>query len=321
MMKTALLVALAFVTVSYALIWILAIARERRERLPAEKASPVRPGPLDIAIGFVTNFFDTLGIGSFATTSSAFKLAGLVPDEQIPGTMNVGHTAPTIVEAFIYVAVVQVDVVTLVLMLAASAAGAWLGAGIVSSWPRRKIQIGMGAVLAAAAILMTLSQLQLLPGGGNAFGLTGVKLAIAVVGNAVLGALMTLGIGLYAPCMVLVALMGMNARAAFPIMMGSCAFLMPVGSARFIRTRRYNLKAALGLSLGGIPGVLLAAFLVKSLPLDKVRWLVVAVVLYTAAMLLRSAHVEWQQKRQSPAPPATLAPAAPALEYPVGEED
>ena len=320
MMKTALLVALAVVSVGYALIWILAIARERRQRLPAEKAPPVRPGLLDIAIGFGANFFDTLGIGSFATTSSAFKLAGLVPDEQIPGTLNVGHTAPTIVEAFIYVAVVQVDVVTLVLMLAASAAGAWLGAGVVSSWPRRKIQIGMGAVLLAAAVLMTLSQLKWLPGGGDALGLTGGKLVLAVAGNAILGALMTLGIGLYAPCMVLIALLGMNPRAAFPIMMGSCAFLMPVGSARFIRTRRYNLKAALGLSLGGIPGVLLAAFLVKSLPLDAVRVLVVAVVIYTAAMLLRSAHVE-ARRRQQAAPESAIGPVTPALEFPGGEEE
>lgn len=326
-MKTALLAALAIITASYALMWILAITGARRERRLMEGAAPrSMPGPLDTAIGFVTNFFDTLGIGSFATTSSLFKLRGLVRDEQIPGTLNVGHTLPSILEAFIYIAVVQVDVVTLVLMLAASAAGAWLGAGVVSSWPRRKIQIGMGATLLAAAIIMTLSQLQLLPSGGNALGLTGAKLVIAVAGNAVLGALMTLGIGLFAPCMMLVALLGMNPRAAFPIMMGSCAFLMPVGSARFIRTRRYNLKSALGLTLGGIPGVLVAAFLVKSLPLTAVRWLVVAVVIYTAAVLLRSAAVEWRRSQQEGPlsaggeTGAGIGPPAPALDY-LGQDE
>jgi uncharacterized membrane protein YfcA len=75
-------------------------------------------------------------------------------------------------------------------------------------------------------------------------------------------------------------------------MMGSCAFLMPVGSARFVRSGRYNLKSALGLTLGGIPGVLLATYLVKSLPLRAVNWLVVGVVVYTAAMMLRSAQKE-----------------------------
>ncbi len=300
MMKTALLVSLAIFTVGYALVWITAIVRERRNRPPGAAGVPtVRPSALEIFIGCGTKFLDTLGIGSFATTSSAYKLARLVPDEQIPGTMNVGHTGPTIVEAFIYVVVVQVDPVTLVSMLAASMVGAWLGAGIVSSWSRRRIQVGMGATLLAAAVLMTLSMLNLLPGGGNAMGLTGAKLAIAIGGNAVLGALMTLGIGLYAPCMVLVALMGMDPRAAFPIMMGSCAFLMPVGSSRFIKTGKYNLKAALGLTLGGIPGVLLAAFLVKSLPLGYVRILVVVVVLYTSAMLLRSASIERRRKRDA----------------------
>lgn len=312
-MKTALLIALAIVTATYLLLWILAILRVRRERRPAPSdAPPPMTGALEISIGFVTNFFDTLGIGSFATTTSIFKLKGLVRDEEIPGTLNVGHTPPSILEAFIYIAVVQVDLVTLILMLAASVVGAWLGAGVVSGWPRRRIQIGMGATLLAGAILMTLSQLQLLPGGGDALGVTGYKLLIAVLGNAVLGALMTLGIGLFAPSMVMIALLGMNPRAVFPIMMGSCAFLMPVGSVRFIRSGRYNLKAALGLSLGGIPAVLLAAFLVKSLPLTAVRWLVVIVVIYTAAMLLRSARVEWRSSRQHAAAAAATTGAVPS---------
>ncbi len=184
------------------------------------------------------------------------------------------------------------DVTTLALMIGASVVGSWLGAGVVARWPRRKIQIGMGLALLATSGIMLMSQLHLLPGGGDLLGITGVKLAAAVAANAVFGALMTLGIGLYAPCMMVVYLMGMNPKAAFPIMMGSCAFLMPVGSVRFIREKSYNLKSALGLAIGGIPGVLLAAFLVRSLPLGAVRWLVVAVVVYTALMMLRSAAIE-----------------------------
>jgi uncharacterized membrane protein YfcA len=206
--------------------------------------------------------------------------------------MNVGHTLPTIAEALIYMALIQVDVTTLVSMIGASVVGAWLGAGVVSGWPRRKVQVGMGSVLLAAAVIIVLRQLNWIPGGGQAFGLTGTRLIIGIVGNFVLGALMTLGIGLYAPCMILVALLGMNSDTAFPIMMGSCAFLMPVGSARFIRARSYNLKSALGLTIGGIPGVLLAAYIVKKLPLAAVNWLVVGVVIYTATMMLRSAQRE-----------------------------
>jgi hypothetical protein len=101
--------------------------------------------------------------------------------------------------------------------------------------------------------------------------------------------MMTLGVGLYAPCMILVTLLGMNAKAAFPIMMGSCAFLMPIAGLRFVERRAYAPRVALGLTLGGIPAVLVAAFVVKSLPLDAVRVLVLIVAAHTALSLLRAA--------------------------------
>ncbi|HJW69805.1 MAG TPA: permease, partial [Candidatus Binatia bacterium] len=113
-----------------------------------------------------------------------------------------------------------------------------------------------------------------------------------VAGNLLLGALMTIGIGLYAPCMILVTLLGMNATAAFPIMMGSCAFLMPIAGLRFIRERAYSPRVALGLTLGGIPAVLVAAFVVRSLPLGAVRVLVIVVAVYTAVGMLRASGTE-----------------------------
>jgi uncharacterized membrane protein YfcA len=283
-MKTGLFIAMGLFVVSYIVIWSMAILQDRRKVQV--------PGWRNLFVGLVTNFFDTLGIGSYAPTTSFFKLWGMVPDEQIPGTMTVGHTLPSVLQAFIYIAVVEVDVTTMALMIAASVVGAWLGAGIVARLPRRKVQIGMGIALLVMAGFFLMSQLHLGPGGGDKLGITGAKLALAVAANMVLGALMTLGIGMYAPCMMIIYLMGMSPRAAFPIMTGSCAFLMPVGSARFIREESYNLKAALGLMIGGIPGVLAAAFIVKEMPLYWVRWLVIVVVLYTAAMMLRSAMVE-----------------------------
>ncbi len=291
-MKTALFIALGIFGATYLAIFVMAI----RER---SKIKPAVPDLRDGFVGLVTNFFDTLGIGSYATTTSFFKLWGLVRDEQIPGTMNVGHTIPTLIQAFIYIAVVQVDVTTLTLMVAAAAVGAWLGAGVVAKWSRRKVQIGMGIALLAMASAMLMTQLNLLPGGGDQIGLTGVKLAVAVAANAMLGALMTLGIGLYAPCMIIIFLMGMSPKVAYPIMMGSCAFLMPVGSARFIREGSFDLKASLGLAIGGIPGVLIAAFIVKEIPLYLMRWLVVVVVVYTALMMLRSAMVEKRRAAQA----------------------
>lgn len=279
--KTLLFLALAAVTLVFVVAWAIS-ARRSKER--------AQPGPMALAIGFLTNFFDTLGIGSFAPTTSIWKLKGIVRDEKIPGTLNVGHAIPTITQAFIFIAIVQVEMTTLIGMIAASVLGAWLGAGVVSAWPRRAVQVGMGLALLAAASFFAMTNLGLFPAGGDALGLRSPLLWAGLLGNFALGALMTLGIGLYAPCMILVALLGMNPRAAFPIMMGSCAFLMPIGGLRFVARGSYSLRAALGLTIGGIPAVLFAAFVVQSLPLTWLRWLVFAVVLYTAVAMLLSAR-------------------------------
>jgi uncharacterized membrane protein YfcA len=251
--------------------------------------APGIPSIFELLLGLLTNFFDTLGIGSFAPTTSVFKFRHMVPDEKIPGTLNVGHALPTLLEAFLYIAIVKVDILTLVLMMAASVIGAWFGAGIVAHWPRRRVQIGMGIALLAAASYFLMQNLNLLPAGGTALILQHWRLWAGVIGSLILGALMTLGIGLYGPCMILVSMLGMDPAAAFPIMMGSCAFLMPVASARFIQAGSYSPRVALGLALGGLPGVLIAALIFKTLSVTAVRWLVVAAVIYAAFAMLRSA--------------------------------
>ena len=257
--------------------------RRRRRRTTGRPLAAVD------GVGAVTNFFDTLGIGSFATTTALFRFFKMVPDRIIPGTLNVGHTLPTVVQAFFYISVIPVNVVTLISMIAAAVAGAWLGAGIVAGWSKRNVQLGMGFALLAAAIFFTMRNLGLFPAGSTNIGVSGVLLVVAVAGNFLLGALMSLGIGLYAPCMILVSLLGMSETTAFPIMMGSCAFLMPVGSLKFIKERAYSLRVAIGLAIGGIPGVVVAAKIVKSLDLTTVRWLVIVVVLYTAITMLYAA--------------------------------
>ena len=280
---TIVIIALVVVAVAFAVIW---------SREMPKVGGFSWPTPVHMLIGLITDFLDTLGIGSFAPTTSLFKFFKLVPDEKIPGTLNVGHSLPTVAEALIYTTVIGVDPFTMVALIIASVVGAWLGAGLVARWPRRYVQIGMGGALAVAAVLFIMTNLKLFPGGGTALGLTGTALVLGIVINCCLGALMTIGIGLYAPALIMISLLGMNPRAAFPIMMGSCAFLMPISSVRFVKFNAYELKAALGLTLGGIPGVLIAAYIVKSLPLAAVRWLVVLVVIYAAFSMLRSALVE-----------------------------
>jgi uncharacterized membrane protein YfcA len=291
-LRTIIYIGLAVV----ALVQIVALLRA----FPRQRIAMPRPvnAAIAVGIGFITNFFDTLGIGSFATTTSLYKFLRFVPDQRIPGTLNVGHTLPTILEAAIFIVIVAVEPPTLILLILASVVGAWLGAGFVARLPRRGVQIGMGTALAVAAVLFIMMNLKGSQFGltGTALGLSGVRLWIGIVVSLCLGALMTIGIGLYAPCMIMVSLLGMNPIAAFPIMMGSCAFLMPVASLRFIRFNAFALMAALGLTLGGIPGVWIAAHMVYHLPIAAVRWLVVIVVIYAAVVMLRSAAVERSEK-------------------------
>jgi uncharacterized membrane protein YfcA len=288
---TALMSALGVLTAVFIGGWARAVmaVRSLGSRAPSPATDARLPTPWMIGLGFITNFFDALGIGSFATSTAAFRLFKMVPDRVIPGTLNAGHTLPTVAQAFIFTSIIPVDVLTLFSMIAAAVLGAWLGAGVVAHWSKRNVQLGMGAALLAAAVFMLMRQFGAFPAGSTAIGVSGVKLAIAVAGNFALGALMTLGIGLYAPCMVLVSLLGMSETTAFPIMMGSCAFLMPVGSLRFIREQSYSLRVALGLALGGIFGSIVAGVYVKSLDLRTVRWLVIVVVVYTAVTMLMAA--------------------------------
>ena len=236
-------------------------------------------------IGSFICFIDTLGIGGFAPMTALFKEFKLVKDRIIPGTLNTAMCIPIIVEALIFIKEVKVDSLTLVSMLVAATLGAVIGAGVVSKWNEKKIQAGMALALTGVVIIMLGGKIGVLSEGGKEIGLTGIKLGIAIVGNFILGALMTLGIGLYAPCMALVYALGLSPLAAFPIMMGSCAFLMPFASIKFMKENAYNKKATLIITITGVIGVVIAAYVVKALPLNILSWLIIIVIAYTAIKL------------------------------------
>ncbi len=245
-------------------------------------------------IGFAVNFFDVLGIGAFAPQTALLKFTKQTKDKHIPGTMNVANTLPVLFQALIFITIIEVEAFTLISMFIAAALGALLGAGVVAKMSEKRIRLVMGFALLVTAFFMLATSMGWIQGGGEAIGLQGTKLAIAIIANFALGALMTAGIGLYAPCMALVFALGMSPEVAFPIMMGSCAFLMPPASVRFIREKAYNRKAAVAMAIPGLAAVGLAAFVVKSLPLDVLRWVVIAVILYTAAVMLHAGFTHKQ---------------------------
>src|SRR4051812_6482909 len=93
--KAVLLGLLGALAVLFTVAWT-----RRLRRPPVTGAEPGTgagpPSGAAVSIGAGTNFFDTLGVGSFAPTASLFRLLGVVPDRLIPGTMNVGHALPSV---------------------------------------------------------------------------------------------------------------------------------------------------------------------------------------------------------------------------------
>lgn len=293
---SALLIFLGIFAAGYLYVFIAGLVRDSRE------GQPIAPKPGMALVSFIANFFDTLGVGSYATTTSMVRFFKMIPDEKIPGSLNVGYVLPTMIEAWVTihglsglgvtVSPVEVDPLTLILLIAAAILGAWLGAGVVASWPRRKIQLGMGACLAAAAIIMIVRLTVFHSLEAGTIGLTGIKLIIGIVGLFGLGALMTLGIGLYAPCLILVTLLGMNDKSGYPIMMGACAFLMPVAVVRFIKAKAYFSPAMLSMALGGIVAVPLAFKWFQNLDMYWVKVVVIFVVAYASITMLMTAYRE-----------------------------
>ena len=246
-----------------------------------EKVSWVKTG----IIGFVVNFFDVLGIGAFAPQTALLKFTKQTSDKLIPGTMNVANTLPVLIQAIIFIQVVEVEPITLIVMFLTAMGGAILGADIIGKLSERNIRLTISVALLITAGFMFANKMQWIHGEGVAIGIHGWKLVIAGVVNFILGAMMTAGVGLYAPCMALVYLLGLSPQVAFPIMMGSCAFLMPPASYKFIKSGAYNKKAALGMAIPSILAVLIAAFIIKSMPLDTLRWLVLIIIVYTSVSM------------------------------------
>jgi uncharacterized membrane protein YfcA len=288
-LTAAVVAALILVNVAFVVGWLVAV---RRHGLRG------RPQFADVAIGALTTFLDTLGIGSFAPTTALLKFRGKVADELIPGTLNVGLNVAALIETLLFIKIVAVQPALLAAMVAAAAAGAWLGAGIVSRMPRRRIQVFMGAALLIAATFFAMKNLGAFPPAGDALGLAGWKFPFAVAVGFVLGALMCVGIGNYAPLTILLSLLGMSSIAAYPIMMASDGLLQPVASLGFFRSGRFSHTASLGLTLGSLVGVP-AAWAIWNYVLQMpngvivIRWMVTGVVVYSGLMMLWSA---WRER-------------------------
>ncbi|MCS3834491.1 putative membrane protein YfcA [Aeromonas veronii] len=284
---------LIFIAGGLVFIFMLVQACWRKKQSGSFEATPFWPVAL---IGGVANFLDTLGVGSFAVKTACYKQFKLIDDRVLPGTLNGQCVLPTVTQSLIFIGAVAVEPLTLISMMMAAAAGAAWGARHVASFDRQTIRLVMAISLLVVAGLIFAGLLGLFPVGGDAMGLSGYKLAIALLGNFIFGVLMNVGIGLFAPCMTLVYLLGMNPLAAFPIMMGSTAVLSVFSAGTFIRKGAFDAKAVLAVAIFGPIGVVLAAMLVKSMDMEMLKWLVAFIVIYTSWTM----YASWRAARRSP---------------------
>ena len=241
-----------------------------------------------IGLGFITDFFDALGVGSFATTTTTLRMGRIVEDDDIPGTLNVGHAIPSLLEAILFLVTVPVNMVLLCTMVPAGGLGAWLGTGFVVRWPKPTIQRAMAISLLITAILISLRQCNVFQSDEAATSLGGLFLFIAIAANFMIGSLTSLGIGNYAPTMAVLYLLGLNPKAFFPIMAASAALILPTAAIRFWKSGRFDRRTAWGLTLGGVPGVLIAVYMVKEMPVYWLLWMVVVVLIYSSLSLYQS---------------------------------
>ncbi|HEY5710919.1 MAG TPA: sulfite exporter TauE/SafE family protein [Allosphingosinicella sp.] len=299
-MLRVLLVTLVLVAIAQAFL-LVRTAIARRAWKPRGEA---------VAVGAATNFFDTLGIGSFAPTLAWLKLRTDVPDRFIPCTMIVSHTLPTLVQATIFLALlgVHVDPVLLVGSGFGLLMGGLMGVPLVARTRIWVVRAVVGVALLAAAGLYALTNLDLMPGGGTAAALPPLLTGAVVVASFVMGVLLNFGVGNYAPTLIMLSLMGLDPRLAFPIMALGASFTIAGVGARHITAGTVDLRTAISFAIGGIPAVLVAAFIVRSMPVEMLRWLVILVVVYAGAVILRQA---W--KREGEAPACETEGATPAM--------
>lgn len=257
---------------------------QHKEELKEEPGNPVAMA----IVSFFMFFLSTFGISDFAIGSSLYPKAKWVSDKKLPGTLNTECVIPVAVMALAYISNIEVGLLTLVTAIVCQVVGAYVSPRYVTKLPANQIKRFVAAGLFIAAGLILAGKFGIYPSGGELSSLEGGSLILFAVLCMLFGALNNIGIGSYALTMATVYAMGLNPSIAFPIMMGACTFSVPIGSMQFIKLDSYSRKITLFTSTFGVLGVLVAAFVVKSLDVSALLWVVVVVVLYSAITMLKS---------------------------------
>jgi uncharacterized membrane protein YfcA len=253
----------------------------------SEKLSPLNQ--IKIAfIGLVSNFLDTIGIGSFAVIIAMRTMLGVMPDEvRLIGTMNIQAMVTALIQALIFLHFVPLDIVTLLVAVAMIALGGFLSGLVAVRIDKKLVHLIMLVAFIITGILLFLSQLNILTIGGTGTAIRGTRLVIFAIFMLVSGTLPAFGVGYYSLIKASIFLFGVNPIVAFPIMASASAFQMPVTSATFIARGKFYFKSTVILAIFGALGVVLATPIITSVNTYTLKWILLGIVIYNIIVLAR----------------------------------
>jgi uncharacterized membrane protein YfcA len=254
---------------------------------PSEKLSFSQYIKLSVS-GVIAFIADTLGVGSFAVNVALAKLTGTFRDDEMPAVNNGAQVIPGTIESLYFMRLIDVDLTTLLTLVAGTCIGGLLGGFVVSRLSKQAIRLAMLCAFALIIVLLISHQFRLLPIGGELTALSSWKLVIGFMALVICGALTSVGVGLFVMVQGVLFLMNISPAVAFPIMTTAGAMQQPLTTLVFLQQNKIPLKKTLILSLAGCIGVLITIPIFKHLTITWLHSLLLCILMYNFIAVART---------------------------------
>jgi uncharacterized membrane protein YfcA len=238
--------------------------------------------------GILAFIADTFGVGSFAVNVALSKFFGTFEDEELPGAVNGAQVLPGAIESLFFMQLVDVDLKTLLILVAGTCLGGVVGGHIVTRMNKQTIRALMVVCFIVLIFLLLGYQLKLMPLGGEAMSLNGIKLVLGFLAMVLCGALTCAGVGLFVMVQSVLFLLNVSPEVAFPIMTTAGAMQQPLTTMVFLKQGRIPLKKTWVLSIAGCVGVMMALPVFNALSTDALRGLLMVVLIYNVISMGRT---------------------------------
>ena len=230
--------------------------------------------------GIIAFIADTIGVGSFAVNVALAKSLGTFRDDELPAVNNGAQVIPGTIESLFFMQLVDVDLMTLVTLVAGTCLGGVIGGTVVSHLSKQAIRLSMMVCFLMIIGLLIGHQWHLLPMDGSVLELRSWTLVVGFVALAICGALTSVGIGLFAMVQGVLFLMGVSPLVAFPIMTTAGAMQQPLTTLVFLQQNKIPLKKTLILSVSGCIGVFITLPIFNYITVSWLHSLLLVILIY-----------------------------------------